>query len=436
MTMHVLSERDIKRAPNGQHPTGTKNLFLQVQGESRSWIFRYQSRRYGCQKKIGLGSAFTVTLSGARILADKQHALIRDNVDPWDANRKRKTETKGAAGKAKTVDSYLDAFMATNVDIPGVAENTKKSARQHLLPISRTIGPMPIDSVTVPDLLHKLGLIALYARPTGPALGIQVFSYLKRVFEMAEAAEGVSKNPAVWNKLKPWLGKYVKNHRPKHRASLRREDAPAFMAAVRAYEDGRPWRDGRMTSSYICEFVTLTGVRVSEVCEATWSEIDETLTVWTVPSQYLKNGHLHHTDLARPITTSLKEILEEMRRRTDRLGPDDPVFPNDDGNHYNAGSILRFIKTSLKWTPQFGKPAITVHGFRTTLTGWGKNYGKANLVEIQLDHMPKGNVAQAYGTQNDDWRLRREVMEAWDRWCTRPLTPDDKILQFPTAVAK
>ena len=268
----------------------TKNLFLQVQGESRSWIFRYQSRRYGCQKKIGLGSAFTYALSDARILADRQHALIRDNIDPWDANRKRKTEAKAAAGKAKTVDNYLDAFMATNVDVPGVAENTQNSARQHLLRISRTIGPMPMDSVTVNDLLHKIGLIKLYARPTGPALGIQVFSYLKRVFEMAEAAEDISKNPAVWNKLKPWLGKYVKNHRPKHRASLRREDAPEFIAAVHAYKDGRPWRDGRMTSTYICEFVALTGVRVSEVCEATWSEIDETVTVWTVPWQHLKNG--------------------------------------------------------------------------------------------------------------------------------------------------
>src|SRR5262249_37625300 len=157
----VLSERDVKRVPEGQHPTGTKNLFLQVQGESRSWIFRYQSRRYGCQKKIGLGSAKTVTLSDARILADRQHALIRDNIDPWDANQKRKRAAKDAAGKARTVDSYVDEFMATNIDIPGGNENTKKSARQHLLRISRTIGPMPIDSVTVNDLLHKLGLIAL-----------------------------------------------------------------------------------------------------------------------------------------------------------------------------------------------------------------------------------------------------------------------------------
>src|SRR6516165_5433081 len=229
--MHVLSERDVKRAPEGQHPTGTKNLFLQVQGGSRSWIFRYQSRRYGCQKKIGLGSAFTVTLSDARILADRQYALIRDNIDPWDVNRKRKKEAKAAAGKAKTVDSYLDDFMATNVDIPGVAENTKKSARQHLLRISRAIGSKAIETVTVPDLLYKLGLIELYARKTGPALGIQVFSYLKRVFEMAEAAEDVSKNPAVWNKLKSCLGSYVKIHRPKRRASLRREDAPEFIAA-------------------------------------------------------------------------------------------------------------------------------------------------------------------------------------------------------------
>jgi integrase len=132
----------------------------------------------------------------------------------------------------------------------------------------------------------------------------------------------------------------------------------------------------------------------------------------------------------------LRGSVRESAAATDRLGPDDPVFPNDDGNRYDAGSILRFIKNSLKWTPKFGKPEITIHGFRTTLTGWGKNHGKDNLIEIQLDHMPKGNVAQAYGTQNDDWRLRCEVMEAYDRFCTRPLTPDDKILKFPTAVAK
>ena len=92
----------------------------------------------------------------------------------------------------------------------------------------------------------------------------------------------------------------------------------------------------------------------------------------------------------------MKKILEEMRRRTNRLGPADPVFPNDDGNHYSAQSIHWFVNRSPRRLPEMEwLPEMTIHGFRTTLTGWGKNYGRPNLVDIQLDHMPKGDVAQA-----------------------------------------
>jgi hypothetical protein len=146
----------------------------------------------------------------------------------------------------------------------------------------------------------------------------------------------------------------------------------------------------------------------------------------------------------------MKSILEKMRWRTNRLGPDDPIFPNEHGNHYRSSAILEsFIKKSLRWTEEKGKPKITMHGFRTMFRCWGVNsdVGKQHLVDIQTDHMEglgKSKVAQAYGSQNDDWPRRVVMMDAYDQFVTGPAAKptaqtapdDDNVVLFPVTVAK
>ena len=234
---------------------------------------------------------------------------------------------------------------------------------------------------------------------------------------MAKAAKLCPSNPADKGDLDVLLPKI--KHRSVPHASLHRDRGAEFMAAVRDYEDRRHGKTGRMNSTYACEFVVLTGARVSEVTEATWSEIDLVNKVWTTPRLHLKRKD---KDLRRPITSSMMEALKVMRSRTNRLGDDDPVFPGDSADgHYGTNTLLNFINDSLEW-----RPKITNHGFRTTIRGWGKNspHGKPHLVEIQVDHKaPDDRHKGAYSGQDDDFLARCEMMQHYDDFLTSSAGP-------------
>jgi integrase len=98
-----------------------------------------------------------------------------------------------------------------------------------------------------------------------------------------------------------------------------------YITAVRNHQDGRTKKSGRMNSTYAAEMIALTGVRVSEVILATWSEIDRTNKRWTVPWQHIKIKD-DEIDRPIPITSSMDAIFQEMWDSTDQHGPNDPVF--------------------------------------------------------------------------------------------------------------
>jgi integrase len=231
-------------------------------------------------------------------------------------------------------------------------------------------------------------------------------------------------------------------HVAKSHKGVHREDMAKFLAAVRSDEDKRPHKTGRTNSSYILEFAALTSVRVGEIIQATWNEIDLPNRKWTVPWQHLKVGKRHRMDRPVPITQSMVRILEERLSRINSPRKEDLVFPNEDrgGTVYSNGAITDVLE---KICLRIDIPVPTIHGFRTTLRGWGKNSREPHyphLVEIQLDHkvaaipgMRPTKVDDAYDGQDDDWGLRVKMMEAYDAFCSRREPPGDNVLQFSIA---
>jgi integrase len=141
---------------------------------------------------------------------------------------------------------------------------------------------------------------------------------------------------------------------------------------------------------------------------------------WTVPWQHLKIKH-DETDRPIPITSSLMAILQEMWNRTDKHGPDDPIFrsPSRRRRHFYTHQAIGGIFERIGWLEK-----VHNHGFRTTLRGWGENspHGRPHLVEIQLHHKERG-TAKAYSAQNDDWESRATMMQRYDDYCTKGITP-------------
>jgi integrase len=186
-----------------------------------------------------------------------------------------------------------------------------------------------------------------------------------------------------------------------------------FITALRAHQDGRKKKPSRLGSVLACEMLALTGIRVSEVTNATWSEIDWDNKRWTVPWQHLKIKN-DEVDRPIPITSSMMKILETMWDRTDKHGDNDPIFPGQSSSGFYSRQAIGKVAGRVGWPEK-----IHNHGFRTTLAGWGKNHGIPHLIEIQLHRTQRG-TAKHYSAQDDDWNERAAMMQRNDDYCNTP----------------
>jgi integrase len=173
---------------------------------------------------------------------------------------------------------------------------------------------------------------------------------------------------------------------------------PAFMAKLRS--------QGGMAAKAL-EFVILTASRRREVLEARWSEMDFTSGTWTVPARRMKADKEHRVPLSAPALKLLKTLSKEACA--------DLIFPNT--NSHAALSDMA-IAGLLR---RMGRTDITTHGFRSSFRDWvsEKTTFRSEVAEMALAHTIQNKVEAAY-RRGDLFEKRRELMEAWARYCDRP----------------
>lgn len=101
-------------------------------------------------------------------------------------------------------------------------------------------------------------------------------------------------NPARWRGNLDFA--LEKRKREKHHAALPFGEIAAFMRELRG-------RDG--IAALALEFLILTAARTNEVLGATWAELDEACTVWTVPAGRMKGKKEHRVPLSPAATAVL-----------------------------------------------------------------------------------------------------------------------------------
>ena len=341
-----------------------------------------------------------------------------------------------AAGRAKTVREVFDEWFKAKIIAGKRSTHTSKAytwqVRRYVL---NTIGDMPIAKVDTDTVLDKVGLRKLWSEPSanGGRHGVakNLLSILTRLFSFAKANKYYTgPNPVAWKgHLEHVLPALKDVHRVEHRPDLPYQDVGRFMQVLRSYQDRSVRRLGRPNVALLCEFIVLSGVRVSEARLATYSEIDKATNVWTVPPEHHKIGGKTGLPHFVPITAPMWDVLHEMQRRRREQGlpdhaPDALIFPTERGLErgkganaaFNDSSVTGFLRVSLKWPNK----KIVAHGFRTTLTSWwqANNYPELHR-ERQLGHLVQGETKQAY-ERNPLTEERRPFMEAWGEYCSRP----------------
>ncbi len=203
-------------------------------------------------------------------------------------------------------------------------------------------------------------------------------------------------NPARWRgHLEKLLPARAKIRKVKHHPALPYNELAEFLSALRG-QDG--------IAALALEFTILTAARTAEIIGARWDEVDFNEKVWVVPGARMKAGREHRV----PLSTAALAILEKMKK----FRESDFVFPG--GKQRKPLSNMAMLKV----LERMGRDHLTAHGFRSTFRDWAAectNFPR-EVVEMALAHTIESKVEAAY-RRGDLFQKRRQLMEAWARFC-------------------
>jgi integrase len=201
-------------------------------------------------------------------------------------------------------------------------------------------------------------------------------------------------NPARWKgHLDKILAKPGKLAKIEHHPALPYLDMAQFMVDLREKEG---------VAARLLEFTILTAARSGESRGATWSEINLSATLWTIPGERMKAGKEHRV----PLSASALEILRNLPRTPDT----DLIFPAPRNGQLSDMAMTAIMR-------RMGLSAVP-HGFRSTFRDWCAectNYPR-DVAEMALAHAIGNKVEAAY-RRGDLIEKRARLMSDWAKFC-------------------
>src|SRR5262249_10798359 len=294
MALTVKKVRRLKQ--RGKYPDGL-GLYLQVNGNNRSWIFRY--KQHGVQRWMGLGSAATYKLEEARELARKARQQVKEGIDPLRARQDRIAAAKLAANRTKTFKQCAEGYLTAHAEKWKTAKGLDDFAASLNTYVHPICGSLPVAAVDTALVMQCIEPIWRSKTPTASRLRGRVEDILHWA-----TVQGfrTGENPARWEKhlehLLPAVSQLKKNN---HHVALAYGAIPAFMAQLRAVEG---------FAARALEITVLCATRTNETLGAKWDEINFAEKIWTVPAARMKGGHAHRI----PLSDRAVEILQQLPR--------------------------------------------------------------------------------------------------------------------------
>src|SRR6185437_666112 len=374
-------------------------LYLQTTGAGGcSWVFRYERRYEGKKKQryFGLGSAELVTLAEARDKATAARKVLLAGGDPIETAKAQRANAALEAAKGISFKECAEAYIAAH---KASWRNAKHAAQW----------PATLDAYAYP----ALGALPVQAIDTGLVLKVlepiwqtktetasRLRGRLEAVLDWATVRgyrQGA--NPAHWKgHLDKMLPRRAKVQRVEHHPALPYLEAGTFMGKLRQQEG---------VSALALEFLVLTASRTSETIGALWAEFDLGAATWTIPANRIKAGKEHRVPLSAPALAIVKRLSETTRGEY--------VFPGGKRGRPLSNMAL------LKLLERMKRDDLTAHGFRSTFRDWAaeRTHFPAELAEMALAHAVGDKVEAAY-RRGDMFDKRRQLMDAWATWCSRP----------------
>ena len=401
-------------------------LYLKVSGKNKgSWYFRYKVKDPSEArdkdgnliykvKRIGLGSVTVVTLADARMKAKQQLALTAQGIDP---QKHREAQSIKEQSEIITFDDVAADYIKAQRPSWTNAKHASQWVNTLSTYASPIIGDLAPADITTEHILKVLQPIWNTKKETAS----RVRNRIEIILNAAKARKlREGENVAAWRgHLELLLAKHKGSDKKNHPA-LPWSQVANFYSRIHSEQD---------VGSQALQLTILTALRTSEVLGAKWQEFDLVNKVWTIPPERMKARKEHRV----PLSSAVLKLLEEIPRVSSGLLFEGRTEGKPVSNMAMLMKIRRLDETkyntdSKGWRDAQGD-VITVHGFRSTFRDWAAENTRFqnHIVEQALAHTI-GNAVEAAYRRGDLLERRRELMEAWAQYVTRPA--QDKVIKL------
>ena len=390
-------------------------LYLQITARgSKSWIFRYwigardpmtgnivrnpaTNKAKGRSREMGLGSCITVSAAEARDRALECRKLREREIDPIEAREEARRQSALERAKSLKFKDAAGTYMAAH----RVAWKNDKHAAQwtatlqtYAYPLLGDIAVQSIDTTQIMKVIESIWA-------TKPETANRVRGRIETILDWA-TVRGYRQgdNPARWRgHLDKLLPSRSKVRKAEHHGALPYVELPAFIVKLREQEG---------VAARALEFTILTAARTGEVIGARQAEIDRRQKLWTIPAERMKVGKEHRV----PLSDRALGIISIAARGAEGL-----VFPGGRvGQPLSNMAMLTLLR-------RMNRRDLTVHGFRSTFRDWAseKTNFPSEVVEMALAHAIDNKTEATY-RRGDLFEKRRDLMDAWTRYCLNEAT--------------
>lgn len=389
-TTQPLTDKTIRDAIKGRGPRKLPlwdghGLHLIARGGGHHWRLKY-TRPDGRENRLAIGHYPEVSLAEARALALDARAKLRQGLDPGEARKAAKAAL--ALANVHTLAEVAKRWL--EIKEPGWSAVTRRKNRRavdaYLLP---RLCNLDVARVTTADVVP----VIRDADVRSPEYARAAAGAARAIIRLAIASGFREEGRLLDLDLRHNLPGRARGH-------MAAATTPAALAAVLKTIRDLPNAVTRAALMLCCYL----GQRPGNIVEMRWDQIDVQTFEWFLPAEAMKTRRAHTVPLPRQAAA----LLEELRPLTDGAGYVFPPLAQQHTPHLHRDTLSKALRDSgLK-----GKQ--TPHGLRATLRTVARERlgASADVLEAQLAHVKKGQVAAAYDRAGH-LEERRRVMQAW-----------------------
>lgn len=366
----------------------------------KTWRKKY--RFHGKERSYTIGDYPAVSLKEARIKRAEIEDLLDKGLDPslvkrqnysgkptfYDVAKEWWEYKAGLTIELLKQENYSHWTLASSVDHRRRTWNTRHAVkiwRRLEKYVFGNLASHQISDIKATDIRAVIDKVVQSNMSDVPK---RVLQYIKSIFDYALIDNRVEINPCYG------MEKLIPTYKTDHRKSLPLRELPDFFKAL-----NNSHSDPAVILAI--KLLILTCVRSKELRYAEWHEFDLENKIWTIPAERMKSKRIHKV----PLTDQMLELLESIKElsNTSRY-----LFPSVRAKDGVIGENT--LNVAINRIGYKGK--VTPHGFRATAkTAWVEAGFSDMASELQLAHVDKNQVRDAYNYNTELLDERRKMME-------------------------